>query len=141
MIQRLNGQLPGGVELVMSDGNPARLIEAWSNASLAIVVDAVRADPPQPGRHHRFVLDGTGPGTAPDAARTAPGARPTASTHGFGLDAALGISLALGRLPQRLIVYAIEVTDLSQGEGMTAEVAAAVGAAAAAVRRDIMTAQ
>ncbi len=59
MIQRLNGQLPGGVELVMSDGNPARLIEAWSNASLAIVVDAVRADPPQPGRHHRFVLDGT----------------------------------------------------------------------------------
>jgi len=63
-----------------------------------------------------------------------------ASTHGLGLDAALGLAQALDRMPDRLIVHAIEAAELSHGVGMTPRVTAAVSDAAAAVRRDIMSA-
>ncbi len=41
-------------------------------------------------------------------------------------------------MPERLIVLAIEAADLTQGIGMTPAVAAAVAAAATAIRRDIL---
>lgn len=133
VIAQLRGQVPSGVELVVSDGNPVRLIEAWRDASLAIVVDAVRADPPRPGRRHRFELDSNA---------SVPGrAAGTASTHGLGLDDALGLARALGRMPRRLVVHAIEAADLTQGTGMTPRVAAAVEAAVAAIRHDLASAR
>jgi len=87
---------------VITDGEPTRLIEAWTGTSLAVVVDAVRAEPPHPGRVHRFVLD-----------RPTTGAGRTASSHGFGLDDAIGLAMALDRMPGRLIVHAIEAADLT----------------------------
>ena len=50
VVASLRGRVPPGVELVLTDGEPTRLIEAWAGAALAIVVDAVRAHPPRPGR-------------------------------------------------------------------------------------------
>jgi hydrogenase maturation protease len=126
VIGRLRGRVPSGVELVITDGEPTRLIEAWTGAALAVVVDAVRAEPPRPGTTHRFVVDRPGPGTAR-----------TASSHGFGLDDAVALALALDRMPGRLIVHAIEAGDLTQGTGLTPAVEAAVGAAAAAILEDI----
>ena len=66
---------PSGVDLVITDGEPTRLIEAWTGAALAVVVDAVRAQPPHPGRVHRFVVDrpGAGAGTDGELARLRPG--------------------------------------------------------------------
>jgi len=58
------------VELVLTDGEPTRLIEAWTRAALAVVVDAVRAHPPRPGRERRFVLDRPWPGRRGRRART-----------------------------------------------------------------------
>jgi hydrogenase maturation protease len=78
--------VPAGVELVITDGEPTRLIEAWTGTALAVVVEAVRAEPPHPGRVHRFVVDRPGVGAA----------RP-ASSHGFGLDDAIALALALDR--------------------------------------------
>jgi hydrogenase maturation protease len=126
VVARLRDLVPSGVELVITDGEPTRLIEAWTGAALAVVVDAVRAQPPQPGRIHRFVLDRPGPGAG----------RP-ASSHGFGLDDAIALALALDRMPRRLIVHAVEAADLTQGTGLTPPVAAAVDAVAAAVLDDI----
>jgi hydrogenase maturation protease len=129
VIAQLRGRVPVGVHLVITDGEPTRLIDAWTGAALAVVVDAVRvfgSQPPRPGRVHRFVLDRPGPGTG----------RP-ASSHGFGLDDAIALALALDRMPGRLIVHAIEAADLSQGTGLTPAVAAAVGIAAAAILDDI----
>ena len=57
VVTSLRDRVPPGVELVLTDGEPTRLIEAWTGAALAVVVDAVRADPPRPGRVHRFELD------------------------------------------------------------------------------------
>jgi hydrogenase maturation protease len=115
-----------GVGLVITDGEPTRLIGAWTGAALAVVVDAVRAQPPHPGRVHCFVVDRPGA----DAGRTA-------SSHGFGLDDAIALAVALDRMPGRLIVHAIEAADLTQGTGLTPPVAAAVGLVATAIRDDI----
>jgi hydrogenase maturation protease len=132
VIGRLRGHLPPEIGLVVTDGDPVRLIEAWSQASLAVVVDAVRADPPHPGRLHRFTL-----GRA-DTGRAGPAAGPAASTHGFGLDDAVGLALALDRLPEQLVVLAIEAADLTLGTGLTPAVSAAVAAAASVIREDIL---
>ena len=41
VLRQLRDLVPSGVDLVLSDGEPARLVEAWTGAALAIVVDAV----------------------------------------------------------------------------------------------------
>ena len=128
-IGQLRGRVSAGVQLVVTDGEPTRLIEAWTGAALAVVVDAVRvlgSEPPHPGQVYRFVLGRPGTGAA----------RP-ASSHGFGLDDAIALAVALDRMPGRLIVHAIEAADLSQGTGLTPAVAAAVGIAATAILDDI----
>jgi len=93
VLARLRDRVPPGMELVVTDGEPTRLIEAWTGAALAVVIDAVRAHPPHPGRVHRFVVDRPGDGTTR-----------TASSHGFGLDDAVRLALApaagLGDRPQ-----------------------------------------
>ena len=125
VVARIRHRVPPGARLVVTDGEPARLIEAWTGAELAVVVDAVRAAPPRPGKVHRFVVDRPGTGTA------------AASSHGLGLDDAISLALALDRMPGRLIVHAIEAEDLTQGVGLTPAVAAAVITVAQAVLADI----
>jgi hydrogenase maturation protease len=114
------------VQWMTSDGEPASLIEAWTGAALAVVVDAVLADPPAPGRLHRLVLD------QPDR----PDVRQV-SSHGLGLDEAIGLARALDRMPDRLIIHAVEAGDVSHGVGFTPAVAAAVVPLTAAVLRDL----
>ncbi len=126
VVGRLRDLVPPGVDLVVTDGEPTRLMEAWTGAALAVVVDAVRAGPAQPGRVHRFVIDRPGTGSA----------RP-ASSHGLGLDDAISLAVALDRMPGRLIVHAIEASDLAQGIGLTPAVAAAVGPVTSAILADI----
>ena len=126
VIARLRDLAPPGVRLVVTDGEPARLVEAWTGAALAVVVDAVRAEPPHPGKIHRFVLDRPRAGTGRGA-----------SSHGLGLDDAIALATALDRMPGRLIVHAIEAADLSQGQGLTALVDAAVSDVARAVLSEI----
>jgi hydrogenase maturation protease len=75
---------------------------------------------------HRFVLD-----------QPVGGPVRTASSHGFGLDDAVRLALALDRMPGRLVVHAIEAADLSQGAGLTPIVAAAIGDVARAVLSEI----
>ncbi len=104
------------------------MIEAWGGAGLAVVVDAVLAEPGVPGRLHRLVLDQAGAGPASPV-----------SSHGLGLDDAIGLALALDRMPGRLIVHAVEAADLSQGPGLTPAVAAVIDALVAAVLRDLQS--
>ena len=123
---RLRGQLPDDVCLLVSDGEPTRLIEAWAGAPLAVIVDAVRAEPTVPGRLHRLVLH-----------RADANVARSASSHGLGLDCAIGLAQALDRMPGMLILHAVEIADAGQGTGMTPAVAAAIDALAAAVLLDL----
>jgi hydrogenase maturation protease len=126
VVARLRGHVPQGTELVVSDGEPVRMIEAWAGLPLAVVVDAVRAEPARPGRLHRLVVD-----------RATEGPPGSVSSHGLGLEDALGLALALDRMPGRLIVHAVEAADLRQGTGLTPAVAAVIDALAAAVLSDL----
>jgi hydrogenase maturation protease len=52
------------VALIVSDGEPSQLIDAWVGTELAVLIDAVLCAPPEPGRVHRTSL-GTLPGRSP----------------------------------------------------------------------------
>jgi len=126
VLARLHGRVPAGVELLVTDGEPAGLVEAWTGAPLAVIVDAVRAEPGVPGRLHRLVVHEAGSAEV----------RPV-SSHGLGLDSAIGLARALDRMPGTLIVHAVEAGDLGQGPGLTPAVAAAIDPLASAVLRDL----
>ena len=91
-----------------------------------MVVDAVQADPAVPGRLHRIVID------LADEPQVHP-----VSSHGLGLGEAIGLARALGRMPGRLVIHAVEAADFGQGVGLTPAVAAAADALTSAVLRDL----
>ncbi|MGA4837575.1 hydrogenase maturation protease [Streptomyces sp. G45] len=98
--------LPAGTTLTTCEGEPGRLLALWEGADLALVVDAAHAHPGTPGRVHRIELD------AERLARP-----PSATSHGLGLGEAVELARVLGRLPGRLVVYAVEGADHSLGSG------------------------
>lgn len=103
-----------GVRVVISHGEPTGLLDAWAGARLAVVIDAVVGEPATPGQWHRITADHVSPPTG------------TAGTHGLSVPEAMELGRVLDRRPQQLIVYAVDVADVSIGLGLSAPVAAAV---------------
>ncbi|MFJ3714780.1 hydrogenase maturation protease [Streptomyces sp. NPDC090057] len=128
-VEALRGRVPDGTVLTVSDGEPARLLDLWDGADAVVVVEALRGAPARPGTLHTF--------TAAEAAGRTAG---TASTHALGLGDCLALAEALGRLPRRLVVHAVEVADVALGEGLSDAVRSAlpelVDRVAASVRRE-----
>ncbi|MGW4394085.1 hydrogenase maturation protease [Amycolatopsis nivea] len=112
-----------GVPLVLCDGEPAGLLTAWSEADIAVVVDAVLCEPSTPGRIWNSTVD-QWPHTV-----TAGG------SHALGIPDAVRLGAALGRMPGKLVVYAVEAADLGLGTGLTPAVRAAVPEVVRTVRR------
>jgi hydrogenase maturation protease len=117
-------QLPG-VTCTAASGEPTELIEAWSGAQLAVVIDAVLCHPSTPGRIHRTAGEAWHQSSA-------------TSTHGLGVAEALRLAEALERAPQRLVVFAVEAADVGLGLGLSAEVSAAVPALTSAVLAELL---
>jgi hydrogenase maturation protease len=113
------------VRVLTIDGEPSRMIDAWSGADVAVVVDAVKLADPVPGRVHRMVVDDL------------PGHVSATSSHGLGVPEAVELARALDRLPGRLVLYTVEVDATGFGVGLTTPVAAAVRALADAVVREL----
>ncbi|MGH4032061.1 hydrogenase maturation protease [Actinomycetota bacterium Odt1-20B] len=120
--------LPPGTVLETCDGDPGRLLGLWENAGLAVVLDAAQARPAHPGRVHRLLLDDAQLGQA----------QGSASSHGLGLGEAIELSRVLGRLPGRLVVYAVEGADRTVGTGLSEAVAAQVEPLTLAVEHEIV---
>ncbi|MDT0457331.1 hydrogenase maturation protease [Streptomyces sp. DSM 41527] len=126
--------LSRGVTLMCTDGEPTRLIGAWEDVRLAVIVDAAHARPARPGRVHRLRLrlrlrlDG-------DLPQTRWG---ETSSHGFALGDAVRLARALGRLPGALLVYAVEAADTRLGTGLSPPVAAAVGPLVQRIEEDLV---
>lgn len=102
-----------GVRFVTCDGEPTTLIDAWTGARRAIVVDAVRATDGAIGRIHRF---DAGHPAATRAGVTAP--------HAADLGDAVALAQALDRMPLSLLVFGVEVVDVHFGLGLSPAVAA-----------------
>jgi hydrogenase maturation protease len=105
-----------GVDLRISDGEPTRLIDLWTGATIAVVIDAVLDEDHHAGRCHELVLD-----TFHELAGDAP-----AGSHAVSLGSTVALARVLDRLPRRLIVLAVSGTAFGFGQGLTPPVAAAV---------------
>ena len=98
------------------------LLDLWTGVDEVVVVDAMRSGR-APGAVERFEpLD--------DPIGSSNG---FASTHGFGLQEAIEMGRAMGRLPQHLIVYGVEVANVHPGTTLSAPVAAAAEKLAAEI--------
>jgi hydrogenase maturation protease len=114
--RRLREAAPAGLEVREVEGDASVLVDAWAGADRVVVVDAAESGAP-PGSVRRF-----------DAvAEPLPARGVRSSTHAFGVPDAIELSRALGRLPTRLDVYAIEGERFEAGERLTPEVERAVG--------------
>jgi hydrogenase maturation protease len=112
------------VDIRVLDGELTGLLDAWTGARLAIVVDAVLCQPARPGQIHRTSLA--------DLAH-----QPATSTHGMGVPEAYELGTVLDRLPERLIVYAVEAADVGYGTELSPEVAGALPELLDAVLTDL----
>jgi hydrogenase maturation protease len=114
-----------GVRVVISEGEPAGLLEAWAGADLAVVVDAIHRLPASPGRIHRLTADQLESGGT------------AASSHGFGVPDALRLGRALEQLPCRVVIFAVEAADTGAGTERSEMVSAALPKVVAAVLAEL----
>lgn len=116
-----------GVRVVVTDGEPSRLLDAWTGTDVAVVVDAAVLREPTPGRIHRLPVG------------SLPGTTTTSSSHGLGIPEAVELARALDRLPGRLVFYTVEVADTGYGTGLSTAVAASVPSVTEAVLHELAT--
>ena len=102
-----------GVRVMIDVGDPASVLDAWTDVSLVVAVDAATCDGAQPGRIRRW-------STGCHAASA------LVSSHGFGLAQTLSLGEALGRLPRRLVIFTVDVEDVSRQATLTPAVAGVV---------------
>ncbi|HET6504910.1 MAG TPA: hydrogenase maturation protease [Amycolatopsis sp.] len=114
-----------GVRAIVADGEPTALLEMWTGADLAIVVDAVRCEPSTPGRIWRTTTDDLPVGSG------------VASSHALGIPGALQLGRALDRMPGELVIFAVEAADLDLGVGLSRSVAEALPHVVSAVLAEL----
>lgn len=124
VLAALADRLPSAVPVVDSDGDPTRLIDSWTGADLAVVVETVRSGKP-PGTV-AVVDDDALLGASAGSGRNQ-------GSHSLGLLEAIALGTAVGRLPRRLRVVGIEPEDLGWGDQVTDAVAGGIEPAAALV--------
>jgi hydrogenase maturation protease len=108
-------RLGQAVDVRWCDGEPGRLLDAWADADLVVVVDAI--------------CSGAEPGAirllSPSAAESGrSGAH--LGTHALGVRQAAALGRALGRIPRSLMIVGIEGHDHGFGDTLSEPVAAAV---------------
>lgn len=110
-----------GVEILVQQA-PVDLLDAWGGAHTVVLVDAVSTGA-EPGAV--TVLDAT--------SRPLPVGVGVSGTHGLGVADMVELTRRLGRLPERLVVVGVELSDCSAGRSLSPAVRAAVAPAVGAV--------
>jgi hydrogenase maturation protease len=105
-----------GVGFVTCDGEPVALMDAWSGARRAVVIDAARGPDGEVGRVFRFATE------HPAATRAG-----VAASHAADLGDTVALARALDRMPGSLLVYTVAIADTSFGTGLSPAVEAAAG--------------
>jgi hydrogenase maturation protease len=113
--RRLIGRKDCAFEVRECTGEATALMSAWTGFDDVVLVDACRGAGP-PGSVHVLGPD--------DVDRIA--CLQHVSTHSLGVAAAIGLARALGTLPERLVIHAIEARHASDEEGLSPEVDRAV---------------
>jgi hydrogenase maturation protease len=111
--QRIAERNLPGVRVVSGISEPAALLEVWSGAARAVVVDGATGANSTPGRIRRW--------TGPDLETTA-----VVSSHALGLAQTFALGQALARVPDELVLFTVDIVDTNHGIGLTPAVEAAV---------------
>ncbi len=111
----LRWMLPHDVEVAEHDGEATGLLARLEGAAVAFLVDACASGAPA-GTVQRFDV----------SAAALPQRAFGASTHGFGLADAIELARALGCLPPRCVVYAIEGASFEAGAPLSPAVAVVI---------------
>jgi hydrogenase maturation protease len=119
---------PAGVRVMTAIGEPASILEAWTDAQLVIAVDAAMGEGATPGRIRRWT-----PGNDDQPS--------VVSSHAVGLPQTYALGQALGRIPQKLVVLTVDIEDISHGLTLTPAVKAAVPAAVEEVLAELVRPQ
>ena len=113
--------------MVESSGDGAELIEFFSLARMAIVIDAVSSGR-KPGTIYEFEAH----------EQPVPAQLSFQSTHAFGVGEAIELARVLEQLPPILLVYAIEGANFSTGFELTPKVEEAAYKVAERVRDKVL---
>jgi hydrogenase maturation protease len=113
------------VRVVTGVVEPTSLLEAWSGARLAVVIDAAVGTPSLPGRVRRCYLS---------EVPTQPGGL---SSHSINIGRTHALGQVLGRVPDAVVVFTIEAADTGHGIGLTPGIASAVPEVVAMVAAEI----
>ncbi len=115
LVRQLGARGTRDLHVAVREGDQAGLIEDWRDAEDVVIVDAASSGC-RPGTIHRH-----------DAARgPLPVSLSRTSSHAFGVAEAIELGRALGRLPGKLVVYAIEGESFGVGDGLSPAVRQAV---------------
>lgn len=120
LASRMGAMTTAGLVVETLEGDASTLIELWSGHDDVALVDAARSGAP-PGTLHEL--------RAGD--ESLPAAALRSSTHAFGVLEAIALAAALGRLPARLKIFAIEGEGFALGAPLSPAVARTVGVLAA----------
>jgi hydrogenase maturation protease len=115
-----------GIEVREHQGEPTELLDAWQDSRAVVLIDTMRSGQPV-GTISRL-----------DAARR-PLSVPlsgSSSTHAFTLSDAIELARALHRLPERVIVFAVEGRTFEAGAELSDELKETVPVLAEAVLRE-----
>ncbi len=119
---RIRASRPDGVEVVEAQREPTALIDHWTPEDSVVLVDAMRSGA-QPGTIRRF-----------DVTRDPlPDSLDSVSTHSLALGVTIELARQLGRMPARMVVYAVEGRQFGIGRSMSPECEVALDALAQAV--------
>ena len=114
-----------GVRVMTAIGEPGAILDAWSGVRTRGRRRCRRwAKVATPGRIRRWTPgDDNGPAVV--------------SSHALGLPQTYALGEALGQIPDRLVVFTVDVADVGQGPGLTPAVAAAVPEAVEAILAEL----
>lgn len=117
VLAEVERRAPPGVRTAEESGEPAALIARWAGHDRVVLVDAISSSA-APGTVHRMhCCDGRW--TVPPPARQA-------STHGLGVAEAVELGRVLDQIPRELLLLGVTTGDVSEGTGLSPDVAAAV---------------
>lgn len=124
--RQLYGTLPADVAVEELDGEATALLAAFAGVDTAFLIDACASGMPA-GTIHCLDL----------REASLPQAAATMSSHGLGVAEAIELARALGQLPPRCIVYAIEGRRFDTGARLSPAVRKAVGDVARRLRAEL----
>lgn len=126
VVRSVEKRVSPGTVVVENTGDIVGLMRVLEDADCAILVDAARSGAAT-GTIHRF--DATD--------HPVPAGRLRCSTHAFGPTDALELTRSLGRLPTRVLVYAVEGRDFGENAPLSDAVEKAVEHVAAMILGDL----